>query len=489
MKTHSKIFLMMIISVVFGCSKKTLKSETKSRSKQTLEIDKAEEKEIVIEGTVISAKRNFYKNAIYSSCVVEVNTIFQGDLKEKVIEVFVAGGTIGERKESLSHGQIILPPKNATAIFRIREFKDDNPRKEFKDLTPYKLFYSATKMHKLFPIDISGHWKEHMEKKLYQKLEKESGRKRKVVLPKKTIDEIAINYSAKNGLLLPNRKTGIVYKLRPINETKKENFIGFNLNIASSNKDTYLQRGEIIVEYNIAAFGDSIVSRKNLNYNIPRNFKKKNSSRANAIPQHFDVKIFDVSPNQFKIQWLNTSSPENCLQLLPSKKGIYSMQLYFKPQHMDEHLIIHLKSDELQNLHYDYQTESIVPYDYVATDKMLDQRVNELMPATITHFDSEKIYQTYDTLRLGGKNFGSHAVVSFYSKGTRGPRKYRRMPETFIISRSDTLIQLIIPPLTLMERGSDFSEEWIPTNGQIMITKGHVDFQVKTWSKQKIKIK
>lgn len=399
------------------------------------------------------------------------------------------GGSIGEQSVSLSHGQIILPSENVTAIFRIKELEEDNPNKELKHLTPFKLFYGVANVRMLFPIESYRYWDNHLEKEVYQKLEKEFGRKRKIVLPKKTVDEVAINYSSGNRQLLPNRKTGIIYKLRPINETKKEDFLGFNLHIASSNKDTYLQKGEIIIEYNAAVFRDSIVSRGDLHYDIPRNYKKEYSSRSGAIPQHFEVNIFDVSPNKFKIQWINPNSTDSCLQLLPSKKGIYGMQLYFKPHQLDKPIKIHLKNKGLQNLHYNYQSESMVSYDYVATDYLQYLSAKALMPATITNFNSEKIYQPYDTIQLVGKNFGRYSAVSFSSKGTQGHHRYRKVPESFMLSRSDTLIKMIIPPLTLKKRGFDLSEEWIPSNGKIMVTKGYGEFKVKTWSKQQIKIK
>lgn len=491
MEAVSKYIFWIGIIFIFSCGRKIIdKSNPNFKNRISVELSdtKKEDKEIVIEGTVISSNRGFFQNTIFSSCVVEINTIFKGEIEEKVIEIFVMGGSLGEISVSMSHGQIILPQLNTTAIFRIKELEENNPQKELMTLTPYKLFYGIAEVKMLFPLN-SYNNQGNIEKEIYQKLEIEFNRKREKILPPKTVDEIAIKYSAENRQLLPNRKTGIVYKLNPIHETKKVDFLGFNLHISSANSATYLHKGELIIEYDNEAFGDSIVTKGDLIYDIPRNYKINNGSRSNAIPKHFEVKITDIDSNKFKIQWINQNTLDSCIQLLPQNKGIYAAQLYFTPKQIDKPAKIKLKSEESKNLMYDYLIDKIIPYEYVVTEEIQYFRIMDLMPSTITDISPNKIFQPTDTVFLIGKNFGQYSKISLYSKGTRGHKRYRKIPESYILNRSDTLVQLIIPPLVLRNKEYDLSDEWVPTSGKIKMTKGYGKFEVNTWSKEQIKIK
>jgi len=133
-------------------------------------------------------------------------------------------------------------------------------------------------------------------------------------------------------LLLPNRKKGIVYKLAPVQETKKEDYIGFYVHMVSTNSVSYLERRQLIIEYNTKAFGENIISNGKLIYDIPRTCRSGGSSRHNAIPEYFEVTLRDITSNKVEIERRNTGGIDSCLQLLPQEKGVYSAILYFLPQ-------------------------------------------------------------------------------------------------------------------------------------------------------------
>ena len=490
MKSSWKYILLTGLVTILSCGRIITKEriiipKIEEKEKSEIELVTNNDREIIFEGTVITSKRVFYKNIIYTSCVVEVNRIFKGEIDERVIEIFVMGGSIGDMSVSLSHGQILLPPKNSTAIFRVKE----NFTKELIELTPFKLYSGTDRVIPIFSKSYNSYSRINIEKEVYQKLETEAGRKRENIFLPQTFDEVAIKYSIKNRLLLPNRKRGIVYKLTPVQETEKKNYIGFNVQISSTNSVSYFDNGELIIEYNEKAFGDSIVSNGKLIYEIPRNYQIGNTARYSAIPEHFEVTLNDITSNRFKIKWKNKEGTDNYLQLLPQKGGIHSATLYFSPIIEEEQINLKLIGVDTSNLQYDYELKEVVPFEYTATDEILYYQAKDLLPATITEIYPNKIFQPGDTVQLRGKNFMQYSEIAFYTKAKSGHYRYRKAPTNYILSKTDTLIQMIIPHLALRNGSSDLSEEWYPTSGKIKITKGYGQFKVMTWSKENIKIK
>lgn len=471
--------------LLLGCNKKIINESTIPVTPEVI-VQPFEEEEIVLQGTVIAANRGFYQNNIYSSCVIEINTIFKGRMEESVIEIFVFGGFLGNSWSSVSHGQMYLPPVNTTAIFRIKEIAEGDSKKKMQVLTPFKL-YGMQGMQVLFPNGYVAINKNiNLEKELYQDLEREFGTKRKSVIAPATIDEVAINYSTKNNLLVPNRLNGIVYKLLPIQETKYEDYIGFSVNLASTNAISYYQQGELLIAYNKEAFGDSIITRENLLFNIPRNYRKPGVVRNGALPDYFKVTVEDIASDTFMISWENESHFDSCLQLLPHERGRYVAELFFKPINHLAPVGIKLSSPDATNLRYDYEKEEMVPFEYAATQEIQGYQVLELMPATIDSIYPEGPHQPFDTIQLVGKNFGRFAKVALRGKGTRGHIRHRKVPDSRIVSRSDTLITLVIPPNLVSDDDQYLSEEWIPVSGKIRLTKGYGQFEVDTYSEQKL---
>ncbi len=101
------------------------------------------------------------------------------------------GGSLGGTSSIISHGRIVLPPMNTTAIFRIKELKEeDEYRNELLNLTPFKLYYGVSDVQVLFPERPHRLQEHHIEKEIYQQLEKETGRKRMVIMPRLSYDVV-----------------------------------------------------------------------------------------------------------------------------------------------------------------------------------------------------------------------------------------------------------------------------------------------------------
>ncbi len=426
--------------------------------------------EIVIEGTVITPHRAFHQISIFTSCVVEVNTIFNGEIEEGVIEVFAEGGTIGYTTEIIHHGQVHFPPVGSTAIFRLKKIDNNEERKDLQSSTPLKLYYCVDIEY--IPPGYNPRPK-NVEKQIYQKLESEFGRKRQLVIAPATSNQIAMDYAEASYL----RQRGAIYQLLPITETKKEDHIGFRLLLSSTSSIEYLHSGELIVHYNEEAFGSHIVSEGNLIYKIRRDTREDSYGHSNLVPEHFEVTVSDIHFNKFKIAWRNTSSPDGCMQLFPRKENIYLAELYFLPKAFNKSAKIRLKG---YGERYDYQMDSIVPFDYVAASPQgcLYSNVEQLMPATITDIFPDKVFEPLDTVQLIGKHL-KNSKVSIYGKPIR---------DGYVIHNSDTLIQMVIP--LLLRKNANLSDELKMTSGKIALTKTCIDeLEVKTFSKENIKIR
>jgi len=425
---------------------------------------------IVIEGTILASDRLF-SSPIFRSCIVEVNTIFNGTVEENIIEVLVEGGTIGNISMTTAHGIISIPPIGSTAIFTLRRSNYKKETRNLQDLTPLKLYYCKDIEH----IPPGGHPRhKNVEKQIYQKLESEFGKKRRLVIPPATNNKIAIEYSYSNNLPTPNRQRGAVYRLASVIETKKEDYIGFRLLISSTSSIEYLHSGQLIIQYDDEIFGDSIVSKENLVYDIRRNLEKNGYGHSNLVPEHFEVNVIDIDSDKFKIEWSNTSNPDDCMQLFPRKEEIYLADLYFLPKTFEASTGIRLFG---YGERYDYETNSVIPFDYVATEDIYCN-VSDLMPATIDIFP-DKLFQPFDTVQLIGRHL-KDSKVSIYGNS---------VPDDYIIHNSDTLIQVIIP---LFSRKRVLSSEKKVKNmsGKIMLTKTcYTQFEIKTFSKENIEIR
>lgn len=487
----SKCIVLIVVVVIAGCSHKTVQKKRKlsKLSKEEVSFQGTKQplhnQKIVIEGTVISSRRHFYNSTIYSSCLVEINTIFSGNIEEKVIEVCAEGGSIQDLGSFLSHGQITLPLENSTAIFRIKEVQDNCLTKAFKDLTPFKLFHAIEIQNSLSFMSNFRRKTTHIEKDIYQKL----GSKRRKVIAPATTDEVAIDYSLRNRYLLPNRKKGLIYKLIPIVDREKSDYIGFHIMLTSSNSVAYLKQGELIINYSPECFGDSIVSKGSLIYEIPRNTKKGRSFRSNSIPPHFEVKCIDNSANSIKIEWLNNYSVDSCLQLLPTSIGIHAASIYFLPKKMNISVNLKLNGKASMNLHYDYEMNQVVPFEYVATEKQLYYRASAIIAPTITDIIPNKTFEPLDTVQIIGKNFGSDIDISIHTKGTGIYYRRKKIPASYILNKSDSLITMIIPTIILTENAHQVTEEWFPTDGAIVLIKRYGDNELIASSKKALRIK
>lgn len=493
MKSILKYIFAINLILYFSCSKKVVQERAISSSENEVtsksQIAPENNNEIVIEGTVISSNRGFYQNTIYSSCVVEVNKIFQGNINERIIEIIVMGGSLGDISVSISHGQIILPSEKSTAIFRIKELAKEKYHQEFIELTPFKLFYGRGQPISIFPKLSQRYDRKNIEKEIYQKLESESGRKRNNLFLPATNDIDAISYSMKNKLLIPNRKKGLVYRLTPVIDTKKEDKIGFHVHMASTNSVSYLQKGELIIEYNSLVFGDSIVSKGKLEYEIPRNFDKGNSAKYNAIPEHFEVSLEDLTTNKFKIEWENTLGIDSCLQLFPEKRGIFSATLYFSPIEKEELTNLKLIGIDSANLQYDYEQKKVTPFEYTATQDIRPYQAQYLMPATVTNVIPNKVFQLLDTMILEGKNLMAMSKISLCSTGKDAQFGYEEIPKSHIINKNDSLITLVVPYSVLNVDCGNLMRDCFSVKGKVKITKGYGQFEVMTWSEKSIEIR
>lgn len=422
------IFLAIPIFIITGNNSYSSLEGMKSPNKQGLNFQ--DNKIITFEGTVVSQSKDYFVKRGYESCLVEVNTIFQGEIKESIIEIF-----------SLKSNLPRLPIKNTTAIFKIGKI-DDYEYDGFKilnTLTHYPMYFGIGMPQEVINGKLKNNYScDNLEIEVYQKIEKECGQFRKRIKLPATLDEVAISHSRKNSLLIPNRKIGVVYKINPVLESKETEYIGFSINVSSSNIPIYLENGYVEIEYNTMSFGENIVANNRLKFNVKNNYSKPYSSFCNGIPMNYKVQVEDVSTNKIGISF-KKSTEGGYLQLLQVKTGVLLGELYLKPFNNQELTGIRIFCEsETSNTRFDYFNGNSAALDYVACEKTKDYYSRYFLPVVVKKVTCNKALNPGDLVTVIGENFGNRPFVSLYSTQNEFGKRYMQVPQKYILLRSDS---------------------------------------------------
>lgn len=442
-----------------------------------------EDDEIVVEGTIISSKEQ-KTCSFLGFCTIEVHKIFNGTLNDDTIIIFISDEYLGNYPigTCLSGRQQYMPMSKVPVLFRIKGLVKNSYCNLHQKLNGRDI-YEGTYQYLYHELNI--------EKNIYKELEKKYYTNRKQVLAPATQNEIAIQYSLQNNLELPNRKKGIVYELAPIDDIEASNTIGFYISFLSANDVVSLHKGQIIIQYNEKSLGKYIVKNKRLKFKHSNISLKKSirSAHIPTLPLSFEVTVKDIAPNKLRIEWQNMATPDSCFQLLPLQRhGYVGVFLYFEPIKLNEPIGLELQADVKQNIYYDHTQARLLPFEYVAVQKIDTYTTKELMPARITDIIPNKNVVAFDTIQLIGSHFLPKVKVALNAKAGMYYR-YQYIADKYIIQISDTMLTFIVPDTILAGITKHAKiETWYPTKGNIQITKGVAPFEINSWSKKGIYI-
>lgn len=444
---------------------------------------------IVIEGTIISPVRSYsikvdsndYHGSIFSSRLVEVNRVFNGAIKEKIIEVVYGGGTVGNITSHISHGQQSLPHEGTTAIIRLVDQEKRKAGIVLQGLSPYPVHFFSSVKTVFRQGQNSDHYSQNVEEEIYQALEEEFGQPRTNIQAPATKNAIATNHCVNNLLPAPNRQTGLVYSLSKNWQIENPNLVGFEVKMSSSNSAVYLSEAELIIEYNTKAFGDSIVLNGNLiSLSIPNHFD---------LADFFDIHVRDIAVNRFKINWTSKPDLEHLMQLLPQSYRAASIIL--DPINRKERTGIKLIAEASSNKYFDQESEMISPFEYVATENegyIFGPKVIDWMPLIISDVSPNQKLQPGSKITIRGENFTDKTKVYLNAQSPSGYYRPKQVASRYIESRSDTCIVLIIPKMLLPDEDLPSIKEWYTNSGKVSLTKGYKSFQQRAYSSTKLEI-
>lgn len=470
MKVYSVICILLTLSLVLNCNgaKKTADNNTNEHL-----LLKASAAEIIVEATVIAENRWFFDSLAYSSRLLEVNAIFKGEVTEQVIEVVTRGNYV-YYEHAVSEHPYSLPRLYTTAIFKLNEILPDDSAYGLQEAGPFKVYRSLGNPQVLFPKRYREPPETNLERDLYQRLERWHGQKRKIVLKPATRNEVAMNYSMKNGLTVPNRKIGLLYELGSI-PARKKGQLGFGVYVSSTNTIAYWQQGAIDISYGETIFGDSIVSKGLLDYEIPISYK-------------YDV--YDTGRNSFRITWENTNEADSSIQLFPDLRRVRVANLYITPKEVRTGTGLQMRADTTHNLRYDYSTGQTVPFEYVATPTRFWYQVTDYIVPIIDNILPDQELSPLDTFAVSGKHFDRGVDIYLPTMKEERPWGYQKIPRDHIVYKSDTLVRAVIPLnfiVNMGERGA--TETLTPGTGPIRLVKDYTETGAAAWSEATLKIK
>lgn len=440
----------------------------------------AQADQLVIEGTVLSAKRNFVSGMIFTARVVEINRIFAGTTDQTVIEVLTPGGSVAGRSVSISHGQMGLPGEGATAIFVLEAVASSREKSFLANWTPYPLYWLREHPKLLFPVP--SHLQHRATDSIYVRLEAKYQRPAQLVRLPATTNELAIRHAMDHQLPIPNRQIGLIYQLVPPTEPSDTNTVRLRILLNGTNAILSLDSASVDLRYNPRTFGAYLARRGKVRYHVRRHPHL-------SVPTHYQISVIDVDSNQIRIQWHNPTPAVRSMQIQPRPRGRLMLELSFPVANPAIPMGLQLVAGETErNRYYDRFQPTHQPIDYLVADSWVHPglRALDLIPPSIEALLPTGPLAILDTLLIKGQGFRTHTKVQLYGKAASGHYRHREVPPPYILSRTDTMITLIIPPYLLPKRGTDLSRQWQVAQGTVRLLHQVGRFFLDTFSDHKL---
>lgn len=386
---------------------------------------------VLIEGVVVDIPPSYFANRnIYTSRIVKVLKVFKGELKAKYIEIPLEGGTVGNITSSIaSCGTLHLPGKGARAIFCLN---NTNP----KDSTRNKKYKASGKnlannfivhpYYDAFAIDL----KKNIEIEYYQKIEKLTGIKRKIIQKFNTNDAKGIEV--------------VIDKILP---AKNGEYIDVWIKASSINKEIYyLETLSFDVEYSSKVFRKKIVKKNRVQVNKRFNKYKQNIRYVTpallAGDSIYDVKFTDKSKSILNI---NISHKNKSKYFQISSNYINVIRL--KAHKMEGELNINIIDSSIQGSHYNYSNDKTFPFDNCITKNFNSGDMSYYqLPQIISHFP-DTVTANLDTLTIYGNHLLSNNTDVLIWTKKQGCGFHKAVPKENIIFHSKNKIVLTIPSL------------------------------------------
>lgn len=378
--------------------------------------------EVIIECEVIEKESYFdhSDNEIYTINRIKIYKQFKGNYLPDEISLITAGGQVGDTIERVFHSfQVSLGTKG---VFFFKQSRINHPLNDFPNQTQEVI--STHGFIRYYSVDYSENLVagsayedfDNIEVDLLQEIERKVGKKRTVknlTNKEQTLqDWINSNSFTKNG----NGNGSIVeYTIANPSLTGAFNeFLEFDINIASLLNSEEFFSGELLIDYNSLTFGSNLAASGIITI-----------TKGNVIvTPNYTITVSDVTSSKLKIEVTSSSNNPNTLYLIDNTAD----------------QLVHLKID-ITNLagstgisfdeinmqgaseFFDISSNVVEPFELVKADDELNVDVNALIVPQIDTIYPLSVRGGVDTITIEGTGFGNNQYTGHvqFTNALKGP--------------------------------------------------------------------
>ena len=401
---------------------------------------------IIIEGKVVSIPPAYWADRmIYTSYIVQVYKIFNGELNADYIEIPMEGGSVGNVMVDIpSCGTLALAGRGQTAIFflYIPNPEDSIANKKFRS--------SEDTLAKNFIVrpyyDCWGYGSAtNIERDIYKHIETLTKTKRKIISRPEVEDADTKNWLTANGKTNLFKSTGISLNISHTELGYGQNTFDLFIDTKSSVGFTDLNKIQFAIKYNTTTFGTFVVKNKNVEFNNPNldyNWKWESIPKMFLGDTFYTTHITDLDSTTILI---SIEAVRNSKQIFEIGKQLVAL-LRFKIQNFNSPTSISFVSELASGKFYDYENNKISPLSYIFCNKGVDISPHSFLAPVVSNFSPDTIHcGENEVLTITGKNFLSDKtrILIWCTKDGCGFNAI--IPSTKFLSLTDTAIILNIP--------------------------------------------
>ncbi|MFK7950366.1 MAG: zinc-dependent metalloprotease, partial [Saprospiraceae bacterium] len=240
-------------------------------------------------------------------------------------------------------------------------------------------------------------------------------------------------------------------------------FLEFDINIASLLSSEEFFSGEILIDYNTLTFGSNLVASGIVNI-----------TKGNVIlTPNYTITITDVSASKLKIEVLSSSNNPNTLYLIDNTAE-QLVHLKIDITNLVGNTGIEFDEINMQGASefFDISSNVVEPFELVKADDELNVDVNALIVPAITDFYPKIVRGGVDTITIVGTGFGNYRDLGYveFTNAREGPLfiEWIRPYSTEYISWSNTMIKVKVTSYGSND-GISFSDNYYAGTGKIKV--------------------
>lgn len=401
---------------------------------------------MIVEGKVVE-QETYYdseKDLICTANKVKIYKQFKGEYSKDYFTIITKGGELGDLIQYTSHSfqlqnndfGIFFLNKNLYYEHELSTYPDE----VFHGHPNYGFLRYAVKKNKIYTKDVLQEYT-NIEKQLLQRIEIRVGNQR-IIKSSNPIEKQIDNWITQQTSSADNNSVENVveYTIENPSLTGALNqYLEFDLNIASLLTSEKFFNGEILIDYNSLSLGTNLASSGILTVN----------KGTVILTPNYTLNVTDISPSQLKITVSSASNNPNTLYLI-NNSSEQLVHLKIDLTNLAGNTGIDFDEINMQGLSefFDISTSTGESFDLVKANDKLHMDFSAFMTPSITSIYPTEVKGGIDTLYIYGQNFGDTLTptasrVEF--QNAHQASGWSKPFETDYILWSDTLIIVKVP--------------------------------------------